>query len=58
MEPITDSELSRMLCLATDGADHEWGWYEADVPRLIDELEQTRWERDEARAEAAHWANR
>lgn len=30
------SERQRMEQLATDGGDHEWGWYVDDVPTLLE----------------------
>lgn len=35
---LADSTLAAMRTRATDGRHHEWGWYEDDVPLLIDEI--------------------
>ena len=33
-----EEKLAAMWDRATDGGDHEWGWYRDDVPALINEI--------------------
>ncbi len=39
---MTEEELETMEARATDGEDHEWGWYVDDVPALIAEVKALR----------------
>lgn len=41
-EPLTEDALSAMVERATDGGDHEWGWYVDHVPMLVAEIRSLR----------------
>ena len=46
--PPTEEQLNELRDYATDGDDHEWGWYADHVPWLVDEIRRLRTEGGEA----------